>query len=113
MRPATPQSQTHRSILHNDLAIKNGSPARQLARGSNNAEIAVTPIMTIAGAGESSAALDYQHGAAAVMLDLMNPVSALRRLVCEAWQLRRNEPELSYADHGSYLIPTRQGIASQ
>jgi hypothetical protein len=54
------------------------------ACSSNDAGIAVTPIMTITGVGESSAGLDYQHGAVAIMLDLMNPVSAFRRLVGQA-----------------------------
>lgn len=44
----------------------------------------VAPIMTIAGVGPSSATLDYEHGPVAIMLDLMNPVSAFGRLVGQA-----------------------------
>src|SRR5262249_35388750 len=46
---------------------------------------AVAPVMTIAGVGTRSATLNYEHGPVAVMLDLMNPVSAFGRLVGQAW----------------------------
>jgi hypothetical protein len=46
------------SILHNDFAIENGIPARELACGSDNAGIAVAPIMTIPSVGKGCTTLD-------------------------------------------------------
>jgi hypothetical protein len=40
--------------------------------------------MPISGIGESGTALDQEHGPVAVMLDLMNPISALGRQIGEA-----------------------------
>ena len=67
-------------ILDNNLAIKNGSTTRKLASLTDNAGIPLGPIEAVAGVSTRLAALDYQERAVAVMLDLMNPVGALRRL---------------------------------
>jgi hypothetical protein len=67
--------------MHNYFAIEDCRPAGQLAWGSDNAGIAPAPIMTIAGVGVSRTMLYHHYGAVAVMLDLMNPVSAFGRLV--------------------------------
>jgi len=54
--------------------------------------------MTIANVGASSAAFDYEYGPVAVMLDLMNPVSAIGRLVGQAGKLRRDKAKARARD---------------
>src|SRR5262249_1940135 len=90
------------SILHNNLAIENCSLAGQLSSASNDARVTFAPIMTIATVGASSAARDYQYGPVAVMLDLMNPVSALGRLVGQAGKLRRDKFKAGEAGHALF-----------
>lgn len=58
--------------------------------------------MTIAGVGASSATLDYEHGPVAIMLDLMNPVSAFGRLVGQAGELRRDKAKARSAGHALF-----------
>jgi len=48
----------------------------------------------------SRAALDYEHGPVAVMLDLMNPVSLFGRLVGQAGKLRRDKSKAGKAGLG-------------
>jgi len=67
---------------------------------SDDAGIAVAPIMTIAGVGAGSAALDYEYGPVAVVLDLMNPGSAFGRLVGQTKELRRDKAKARSAGHG-------------
>src|SRR5262249_28679848 len=64
---------------------------------------AVAPVMTIAGVGTRSATLNYEHGPVAVMLDLMNPVSAFGRLVGQAGKLWRDKAKARSAGHGLFL----------
>jgi hypothetical protein len=61
---------------------------------------------------EGTAMLDYEHGPVAVMLDFMNPVSALGRLVGEAWELWLDKAETGSAGHACYLAGLPR-IASQ
>jgi hypothetical protein len=58
--------------------------------------------MTIAGVGTSRAALDYQYGAVAVMLDFMNPLGALRRLVNRGSKLGRDKAKTGKAGHALF-----------
>jgi hypothetical protein len=81
--PVRPRRHTA-CVLHNDLAIEDCRPARKLACRCNNAGVSVAPIVPIAGMGASGTALNQEHGPIAVMLHLMNPVSAFRRLVGQA-----------------------------
>src|SRR5689334_3332259 len=67
-------------ILDDNLAIKNGSTTRKCASLTDNAGIPLGPIEAVAGVSVRLAPFDYQERAVAVMLDLMNPVGALRRL---------------------------------
>ena len=59
--------------------------------------------MAVPGKGASRTTLDYEQGPVAVMLDLVNPVSAFGRLVGQARKLRSDKAK---AGHASYLIGT-------
>src|SRR5262249_3539668 len=101
-QPATPQSQTHRDRPAQSLRHRGSRPAGQLACGSDDAGIAVAPIMTIAGVGARDTTLTYKHGPVAIMLDLMNPVSAFGRLVGQTWKLRRDKSKAGEAGHALF-----------
>jgi hypothetical protein len=62
-------------------AIKDCCSTGVLDRRSNDAGITVAPIVPVAGIGTRLTTLEHKHGPIAVMLDLMNPVSAFGRLV--------------------------------
>jgi SOS response associated peptidase (SRAP) len=51
---------------------------------------------------KSRAALDYQYGAVAVMLDFMNPVSAFGRLVNRGSKLGRDKAKTGKAGHALF-----------
>jgi hypothetical protein len=77
-----------------------------------DARVSLAPVMTIASVGARLPTLDYKHGPVAVMLDLMNPVTALRRVVGQAWKLWRNKAKSRNAGHTCYLAGPAP-IASQ
>jgi hypothetical protein len=59
--------------------------------------------MTVTGIGPGRTTLDHQDGPIAVMLDLMNPISTLGRLLGEARKLWRDKAMSGNAGHASYL----------
>ena len=63
--------------------------------------------MTLAGVGASSAALDYEYGPVAVVLDFMNSVSAFGRLVGQAGELRRDKSQGGKGGTRCFSKPTR------
>ena len=79
--------------MDNDLAIKNGSTKRKRTSFTDNAGIPLGPIESMAGIGTRLAALDHQQRAVAIVLDLMNPVGALRWLVGRGEELRLDKAE--------------------
>src|SRR5262249_59371954 len=83
--------------------------ARKFACRSDDARIAVAPIMTIAGVGASSATLDCEHGPIAVMLYLMNPFSAFGRLVSQAGKLGWDKAKVG---HSCFFIRTSANCES-
>jgi hypothetical protein len=60
-------------VLDHDLAIDQGSLTAQLAASIDHPAIWSGPIPAAAGEGSYLAAVDYDQGAVAVMLDLVNP----------------------------------------
>src|SRR5262249_51215671 len=53
--------------------------------------------MTIAGVGANRTMLNHKHGPVAVMLDLMNPVTAFGRLVGQAGKLWRDKAKAGHS----------------
>jgi hypothetical protein len=68
-------------ILNNDLAIDYCRAASKLSCCLRYAGVALGPIEAIAGIGTFFAALDDQERAVSIMLDLVDPACAGRRMI--------------------------------
>ena len=72
----------------------------EVAGGANDRWIAVAPIMSIPTKDTHLAALNHYLGAIAIVLDFVNPVLPLWRLIDWGSKLRLDEPEAgSDAEH--------------
>ena len=78
--------------MNNRLTIEYGRLALHGARHASDGGKAISPIMTVASKHTDTIRLDQHLGAIAVMLDFVNPVFALGRLVNERGKLGLNEP---------------------
>jgi hypothetical protein len=74
---------------------------RSICTDQQKARIALAPIKAVPSVGACLSALDYQEGAIAVVLDVMDPLWTLRRLIDWGGKLRLDETEpLRCARHG-------------
>jgi hypothetical protein len=69
------------TILHNGLTIDYCRFAGEVGGGSYERWIAVAPIVSITGEYAGLSSLDHDLAAIAIMLDFVNPVFALWRLI--------------------------------
>src|SRR5262245_51675677 len=89
------------AILHYGFAINDCRFAAEVGSGANNRGIAGTPIMSIAAEHTRLTALNHQLRAVAIVLDFVNPVLPLWRLIDRGSKLWLDEPEFGgYARHG-------------
>ena len=78
-------------ILNNDLAVYDCRAALKPGCRLRYAEVALSPIESVAGISACFAALDDQESAVAVVLDFMYPACARRRMIDCGCELRLNE----------------------
>jgi len=78
-------------ILNNDLAVYDCRAALKPGCRLRYAEVALSPIESVAGISACFAALDDQESAVAVVLDFMYPAYARRRMIDCGCELRLNE----------------------
>jgi hypothetical protein len=88
-------------VLHYGFAINDCRFARELGSSADNAGIAVTPITSVAAEQMRLAALNHHMRAVAIMLDFVNPVLPLWRLIDWRSKLWLDEPETRR--HSIYL----------
>src|SRR5215475_1994192 len=95
------------AILHYGFTTNDCRFALKLGSGADNAGIAVAPIIAIATEHTRSIALNHHLRAVAIMLDFVNPVLPIWRLIDWRSKLWLDEPE-----SGSYHQPVASESAA-
>lgn len=90
-------------IRHGDLAVEHRVAARQRLQGRHQRRESVGPVEAVARADRHAAAGERGHCAIAVIFDFVEPPAALRRLVHQGRQLRRDE-----GGHFRMIVPSNR-----
>jgi hypothetical protein len=78
-------------VAAHGLAVDQAGPHLEVVHGLHDEREAVCPVVSVAGDEPDAHGVAPGHHPVAVVLDLMNPVCARRRLVGGRWQARFNE----------------------
>ena len=88
------------AVLDDGLTINDCRLAFEVRGSADDRGITVAPIKSITGEDPRLPALNQHLAAIAIVLDFVNPMLALRRLIDRGSELGLDEPELiSYAEH--------------
>src|SRR5262249_40819234 len=91
------------AILHDGFAINDRRFALEVGSGADDRGIAVAPIISISAEHTRLTALNQQLEAVAIMLDFVNPVLPLWRLIDGRSKLWLGEPEPGgYGGHAGF-----------
>jgi hypothetical protein len=77
----------------------------EIRSSSNDALIAVAPVVTVAGIDPSRTRLDHEERAIAIVFDFGDPVFPFWWLIDQGGKLRLDEPEPGYAKHEALYAP--------